>query len=157
MYFSELQNFNSLPLPPSPDTLISIPHTDSSISRSALLLWCKPHRRRPGEEGSLKQVHTAGLLPPSCPALWPHQSLSRNPALSGSSILILFLLSFIFWDFIFILCVYVLTACVPQHHVHAVPMKARRGHQILWNWSYRVLSCHVGAGIELRPSRIAAR
>lgn len=27
-----------------------------------------------------------------------------------------------------------------------VPAEARIGHQIPWNWSYRVMSHHVGAG-----------
>ena len=30
-----------------------------------------------------------------------------------------------------------LPVCMSVHHMHAVPMEARRGHQIPWNWSYR--------------------
>lgn len=39
------------------------------------------------------------------------------------------------YAFFFILCMFYLNACV--YHVCAVPFEARRGRQILWNWSHR--------------------
>lgn len=29
-----------------------------------------------------------------------------------------------------------LPECMSVHHLHAMPYAARRGRQILWNWSY---------------------
>jgi hypothetical protein len=34
---------------------------------------------------------------------------------------------------------YVFPACMPVHHMHAMPAQARRGHQISQKWSYRWL------------------
>lgn len=39
------------------------------------------------------------------------------------------------------------TACMSMHRVHAVPVKARRGHQIPLELRVTVLSCLVGAGL----------
>lgn len=32
-----------------------------------------------------------------------------------------------------------LPVCVSVYHMHAAPKEARRGHWLLWDWSYRCL------------------
>lgn len=44
----------------------------------------------------------------------------------------------------FYMCSGVLPACMSMHHMHAVPIEARRGHRIAWNWSCRWFLGHVG-------------
>ena len=62
--------------------------------------------------------------------------------------------------FIWVLCVCVcVCVCVPMgispaymsvHTVYIVPVKERRGHRILWNWSHRWLLAAMGMlGTEL--------
>lgn len=44
-----------------------------------------------------------------------------------------------------------LLTCVSLHYVQTVPKKPRRGHQITWDWDYRVVvSYHVGAVNQTR-------
>jgi hypothetical protein len=45
----------------------------------------------------------------------------------------------------FFSCVHVI--CL---HVHAMTVGASRGHQIPWDWSYRLVSCHLGAGTQMQ-------
>lgn len=69
MYFSELQNFNSLPLPPSPATLISIPHTRlfrQLLCPAALMPAPQKETRRRGEsEAGPQGWASASFIMPS--------------------------------------------------------------------------------------------
>lgn len=38
------------------------------------------------------------------------------------------------------MCMDVMPACVSVCHMSAEPLEVRKGHQALWNWSWRWLS-----------------
>lgn len=50
-------------------------------------------------------------------------------------------------------CMSILAACVGVHYMGAVPTKAKKGHQIPWNWGLTADSCELSLGYwVLNPS-----
>ena len=70
------------------------------------------------------------ILPMAPIDSWPTHGIKYIHSKLKSS-----LLSFFISDFIYFYFMCVLPACMSVHYMHAVPMEARRGRRILWNWS----------------------
>ena len=55
------------------------------------------------------------------------------------------------------MCMSVLSVCMCVYHLYVMPVEARRGCQISWNWSYRFSAAILVLGTQSESSPRAAR